>query len=181
MAQSPDVADLWEKIKRQVKGRDGLNFPRGASVNELAELETLVGHKLPADFVASYQTVNGDPTSGDGFIPGELALSGTTNVLLPIKQIQDDWTMLKELLDMGEFAGEKTTPDPGVQNQWWSAGWVPFVSDGGGNYLCVDLTPADGGTIGQVLCFSHDSGNRKLIARSVAEFLEKLLAAQANE
>lgn len=45
---------------------------------------------------------------------------------------------------------------------WWSRGWVPFLSNGGGDHLCLDLTAEFGGVPGQLLSFHHDWGQRSV-------------------
>jgi len=49
-----------------------------------------------------------------------------------------------------------------------------FASDGGGDSLCLDLAPAEGGTVGQVIAMSHETGDRPVLAKSFAEFLALL-------
>jgi cell wall assembly regulator SMI1 len=51
---------------------------------------------------------------------------------------------------------------------------VPVASNGGGDALCVDLAPAPGGAVGQVITMSHESGERRRVAGSFAELLRRL-------
>ena len=53
---------------------------------------------------------------------------------------------------------------------------MPFASDGGGDSLCIDLAPADGGMIGQIILMNHDDASRPKIARSLGELLNRLAA-----
>jgi predicted DNA-binding WGR domain protein/cell wall assembly regulator SMI1 len=49
----------------------------------------------------------------------------------------------------------------------WMAGWVPFLSDGDGQFYCYDpIGGTDGGPAGQIVGFDHESGP----ARSFASF-----------
>ena len=52
--------------------------------------------------------------------------------------------------------------------------WIPFASDGHGDYLCLDLAPATFGKKGQIISFSHESGKRRLVAESFGEWLRDL-------
>jgi cell wall assembly regulator SMI1 len=58
-----------------------------------------------------------------------------------------------------------------VRKAWWHRGWVPFASNGGGDYWCIDLDPARGGTAGQVIAYSHESGERGLQSPSLRRWL----------
>jgi cell wall assembly regulator SMI1 len=61
--------------------------------------------------------------------------------------------------------------------RWWRASWVPFLANGSGDHLCVDLQAQDGGTPGQVLVFYHDYERRPLRAMSMKAWLEELVKA----
>ena len=90
---------------------------------------------------------------------------------MPLAEVVQDWKMMAELLDGGNFSDKEAKPDKGIRKAWWSKGWVPFASDGGGNYYCIDLEPAKGGVSGQVIVFKHDSGDRLLLSPSLAKWL----------
>ena len=57
-------------------------------------------------------------------------------------------------------------------DEWWRLPWIPFCGDGGGNHLCVDMEPAEGGINGQVITMWHNDARRELIAKSLTEFIE---------
>ena len=60
---------------------------------------------------------------------------------------------------------------------WWRRSWVPFLENGAGDHLCVDLAAEDGGTPGQVLMFYHDWERRPILAPSLESWLADLVAA----
>ncbi len=93
---------------------------------------------------------------------------------LTIEEIICEWNVQNELLAGGDFEGLEPEPDAGVAAQWWSPGWIPFASNGGGDLFCVDTAPADGGTRGQVISHSHESGKRKKLAASLGEYLKQI-------
>jgi cell wall assembly regulator SMI1 len=82
--------------------------------------------------------------------------------------------MMKELHDIGEFAGRKPKPARGTQPVWWSPGWVPVADNGGGDYFCLDLAPGKGGVVGQVILFGHEGTDQRRVAKSLAAWLDKL-------
>ena len=79
--------------------------------------------------------------------------------------------MMKTLLETGDFQGLKQKSAPGIRKEWWNIHWIPFASNGGGDYFCVDMSPGENGTKGQVISTNHESGNHKLLAPSFREWL----------
>ncbi|MEA5478111.1 SMI1/KNR4 family protein [Pseudanabaena galeata UHCC 0370] len=83
----------------------------------------------------------------------------------------------KGLLDSGTFQNEDgqdqgCEPDLGVFNVWWSSKWIPLTYDGCGNHDCLDLAPAEGGNIGQIISMWHDDPERKILAPSFRDWLQ---------
>jgi cell wall assembly regulator SMI1 len=62
---------------------------------------------------------------------------------------------------------------------WWSRGWIPFLSNGGGDHLCLDLTAEFGGVAGQLLTFWHDWGDRSIKFASMEAWLQAVVKALA--
>ena len=58
----------------------------------------------------------------------------------------EDAASTKRLLD-GMIGKDFERPN------WWRKEWVPFLSNGGGDYLCLDLSTADGDIPPQVITF----------------------------
>ena len=56
----------------------------------------------------------------------------------------------------------------------WHEAWVPFLEDGGGNSLCVDLKGVDG-PAGQIIEFWHEESDRPFRYGSIDEWLEHFL------
>jgi hypothetical protein len=54
---------------------------------------------------------------------------------------------------------------------WFDPRWVPLTRSGRGDALCVDLAPAAGGVLGQIIEWIHDEPVRKVRASSWAELL----------
>ena len=85
----------------------------------------------------------------------------------------EDFSDSKETLDgMIRFDFE----DP----KWWRRGWVPFLSNGGGDHLCLDLTAEDGGAPGQLLTFYHDWENRAVEYPHLEAWLTELVESMEN-
>ena len=154
-----DVPRLWAALKRK-----GLAGP--ATGEQIAALAAVVGSVLPDDVVASYRVHNGQTR---GTVTGPFGLLSTG-------EAANEWEMWKGLADGGEFRGREATPDDGVRSDWWHPGWVPVLSDGGGDSVCVDLAPTDSGTAGQVIVMRHDAAERRVVAKSWADYLGRLAA-----
>jgi cell wall assembly regulator SMI1 len=172
-----DLPAVWKALEKALKEnreevKSSLN--RGAAEAKVARYEQTLGMTLPPDARASFLKHNGQKDGADGLFPdGFLDLSGEF-VLLNLDDSLNEWKSWKKLVDEGEFRGQQSEPPPGVRNDWWNPGWIPLASDGGGNSICVDLAPADGGQLGQVILMDHESGDRPVLAKSWAELLSLL-------
>ena len=82
--------------------------------------------------------------------------------LMPLEEVEATCDTMRKLLEAGEFD----------RNNWWSPGWIPFLANGGGDHLCVDLTGSFNGRPGQVLEFFHDYESRTITFPSFEKWLE---------
>ena len=64
--------------------------------------------------------------------------------------------------------------DRGVQPVWWCKGWLPWATNGGGDYLALDLDPGPGGLHGQVVYFGHADDYREVFAPSLTDAISLL-------
>jgi cell wall assembly regulator SMI1 len=139
----------------------------GASEQEIRETEKALGMVLPDDIRDSYRV-------HDGSTPGGFFPTGLRCLLLPLTGIVRAWTMWKGLVESGTF--EDSHPRfvaPGVRRDWWNTGWVPFTSNGGGDCDCVDLAPTRGGKVGQIITMNHETGEHRLLALSLRDWLHQ--------
>jgi cell wall assembly regulator SMI1 len=134
----------------------------GATAADLAAFETRFDLQLPADFKTLYTWRNGQPNARSESLHDNWMFAA-------IDDIADTKAMLDEMIDV-DF------DDP----QWWRRGWVPFLSNGGGDWLCLDLTAESGGQPGQLLIFWHDDGDRSLEYASLGAWLQNLVESMAH-
>jgi cell wall assembly regulator SMI1 len=174
--RSSRVSESWNRINKWLENfAPDIQFSLNdaASTASIAELQNAIGQSLPDDFMQSWQIHDGQQSDGlfphSGFLGVEPAFA-----VMPVKEIVQDWKMLKSLLDGGDFRGRAVKAASQVVAQWWDPAWIPFATNGGGDYLCFDLNPAPGGTRGQIILFQHDDDKRKLMAASLSALLEKL-------
>lgn len=95
--------------------------------------------------------------------------------LLPAGSIGETHATFNRLLDEGDFDEFEADGDGRVKPEWWNKGWIPFAEGPGGDYLCIDMDPDEGGNAGQVIRFWHDDGDRKVRARNLTRLFEEFL------
>ncbi len=142
---------------------------------EIEKLEAARGYKLPEGVRAFWQRHDG-ATSGAGrdTIPDDDAFFLETGFqLFGLAEIAKAWA--SEIESYSRLGPEYDPPDwtpSGVKKEWWARGWMPFAYDGGGDYLLLDLDPAPGGQVGQVLHYWHDLDDMALLNRDFASWFE---------
>lgn len=176
------IASTWERIEAEIKRlkwAKSRKLNKGASAASLAKVEKTLGVTLPDEFRESYALHDGQD-SGTAFLLGP---SDEGYCLLPLAQVLKEakiWADLKE-----DFADEEVSADKGVRADWWNTKWLPIAGNGGGDFLCLDLAPAKGGQLGQIITMNHESPTRELWAKSFGEWLhsvaEQLKDVEAGE
>ncbi len=150
---------------------------------ELNELEKTIGCELPEDVKRFYKLVNGDNPNqaSSGIFPSIDDLDHMAYGPLAISQLQREWEIQKELLEGGDFEGcEPEEVDSGIRNESWNTRWIPFAGNGGGDLYCIDMVPAEGGTVGQIISHNHETFDHKLLARSFGDYFENLAERLEN-
>jgi cell wall assembly regulator SMI1 len=141
---------------------------------DLTVAETHLGQQLPADVRALYRLHDGqhqytpqDPRFAAGLFTGE--------PYLPLHHMManwDDWAGFEAEDGMDEFAASH--PEGFVQPKYSTRGWIPLTHDGSGNHIGVDLNPAAGGVVGQVITFGADDDEHQVLAPSLLSYLEQV-------
>jgi cell wall assembly regulator SMI1 len=96
--------------------------------------------------------------------------------LFSADRIVDEWKIWEDLYRT-QFKPENYSCEPAgliKGDEWWRMRWIPFCGDGGGNHLCVDMDPAEGGVIGQVITMWHDDPSRTVVATSLTKYIEMI-------
>lgn len=138
-----------------------LNPPVGDKA--LHNFQKLLPGELPATFRELYQWKNGqDPECSENFV--------------------ENWmfTPLQEIISIKEMLDDMIGADFD-EPEWWSRGWVPFLSNGGGDHLCINLTGEVVGEPGQLLTFWHDWEDRTIEFSNMEGWLESTRASLSQE
>jgi cell wall assembly regulator SMI1 len=140
----------------------------------LAEAEALIGRKLPVDYVRFLRQHD-----GQRFVPGREPGIGTLSPIfrafeiLPLGYAGSEWRSMRE---WGEGMGDIEVDGP-VRPLYVHDAWWPFtVIYGSSHHHCIDLDPAPGGDVGQIIVVSMKDDRRTVLAPSFDAFMERLVA-----
>ncbi len=156
------VKSLLDRLERWVAANRPDYFARlqpGVTDARLDAFEARFALKLPAGFRALYRWRNGQE---DGCYKS----FQMNRLFSPLESVADT----KELFDgmIGHDFGRQG---------WWRRGWVPFLSNGGGSHLCVDVAAEDGGQVGQLVAFWKADADRPIEYASVEAWLTDLVGS----
>jgi cell wall assembly regulator SMI1 len=143
----------------------------GATEEQLRAAERELGVTLPEDVKACYRIHDGQELSqkpphwAPGFIDGVEWHSLTA--------MAADWNSCNDLVLDGTFARWRSRPRGPIRDDWWHPAWIPLTTDHTYSTYCLDLAPAAGGDVGQVIFWQKDDPGRAVKARSFAEWFSR--------
>ena len=165
-----DLAKYIARIARSVAAMVPENKPMFASPATLAAFagtEAALGVSLPDDIRALYQLADGQTETGPSLL--------NAFALMPLAEVVDAAAFLNDFFPDGRNEEnpdhDAIEADPGIRPVWWSSDWIPVMANGGGDYYCLDLKPADDGTVGQIIAYFHDETFRLHVACSMTALL----------
>ncbi|KAA1471080.1 hypothetical protein DENSPDRAFT_929283 [Dentipellis sp. KUC8613] len=193
----PPLEQTWNRLRTWLSNEypelgDTLNY--GILPQDLADIEMQFGFALPQAVRESYLCVDGqEPESSVGCSEG---LFFGLN-LLPLDEVLDEWRFWREVDNdpsTGAHAKLKdimqSIPPNWIRREYSQRGWIPLITDKTGNYIGVDLNPAEGGSVGQVIIFGRDFDTKVVLwkgdgpagwARWLANFVEELESGEGFE
>jgi cell wall assembly regulator SMI1 len=135
----------------------------GVTDDQLNAFESQFSLKLPHSFRRLFQWRNGHDQLRSESLVQNLMFSRL-----------EDISRQKELLD-GMIGSDFDDP------KWWRRSWVPFLENGAGDHLCVDLAAENDSFPGQIIMFYHDTERRPVRALSLEAWLADLVTSMENE
>ena len=156
-----------------------LNEPAsGADLSMLEQrlntADTPFGHPLPEELKAVLKTHDGGREAG--IMPGGPDFDDCPFDFLSAKVVFEEWRRwvvaeAEHPMDEDDLAYAAGDSDLEVRRVGYDPAWLPFAEIGG-NVLCLDLHPADGGTAGQVISHNHENAGNRVLAPSLTDYLE---------
>lgn len=134
----------------------------GVSDADLDAFEAQFSLKLPAAFRHLYRWRNGQDPMSSAPLQGNRSFCTLEEV-----------ASTKDMLD-GMIGYDFDDP------RYWRRGWVPFLHNGGGSYLCLDLAAEDGGQPGQLIGFWKRDEDRPVEFPSVEAWLADLVESMES-
>lgn len=154
------MKELIEEVDRRLARRRPNYYSQlqpGVGQQAIDAFQSRLGAQLPLAFSELYRWRNGQNPNCSAALINNWMFS-------PLEEV----VSTKDLLD-GMIGTDFEEPT------WWSRGWVPFLSNGGGDHLCLDLAAELSGKPGQLLAFWHDWDNRSIKFASMEMWLQAVV------
>jgi len=139
----------------------------------IASTAAEMGIAFPAPLVEFYQRLDGAESGSVFPSPDEFDMAFCP---MPLQEVLVHWAGQKQLVEIGQFNDLTPRSAAGIRDVWWDTGWIPFATNGGGDYLCVDTAPTTAGQVGQVISHSHETGEHKRLSVSLGDYVRELAA-----
>ena len=148
--------------------RRGSPPPAPATAEQIAAAEAARGRPLPADVRESYRVHNG---TSNWSLPHNCDM-------LPVGDLAACHASQRDTFASYEQNGsvEAEAVEGPIKPVRWAETRIQIGANGGGDGIQIDLGPAAGGTVGQVIWFDHEHGPRRVLAPSWAAFLAQVVA-----
>ncbi len=165
------MKETWERIERwfaENAPEFRIRLLPGAFEADIEALEADLSVTLPESFRASLLVHNGQHGLARPLVE-EWQLASVADV-------RREWEVMQEIYDRGAFTDTAVNPIGPVQPVWWLPQWIPFAYNGAGDLLCLDMAPAPGGSVGQIVTFWHTQETRQVLAPDFGEWLATFAA-----
>ena len=160
------VAESWGRINAWLQANDLPRpfWPRpGVLKPTILTAEAAMGLQLPADVRESYRT-------HDGCNKRDYLILFHGGFLLPLEDVVATCAELREIGQFNSTMGLHGTPVGPIRADYWNPRWVPLTCDWQSDTVAIDLDPAEGGSVGQVILHSRE-GETCVLASSWREWL----------
>ena len=147
----------------QQKSKDQI-LVSGASDEEISKIEKKMELEFPNNLREMYKRSNGQK-------------EGTVTVFkdnqwVSLDRLLDMWNELKGAAADEELNSQMTSKGP-VKPMFFNQKWIPaFWWDNG--CIVIDMDPDEGGTPGQIVDVWYENDERKVLAKSVTDFIDSI-------
>lgn len=172
------LSQLDEWINQHYPGVNE-NLCPGASAEEIQAVENNIGVLFPEELKELYQWHNGEKNNYppnlfpnyDWFIPLKDVIE-YTNTMSEFEQqtSEADFPAWKASIEE-EIISVRGPVKPVIFTKYR----IPFLDSNGDVQICVDLDPAPGGTVGQIIEVYNEACSYQVLARSLPDFLETFI------
>jgi cell wall assembly regulator SMI1 len=164
-------ADLEDWLSKNCQELDGALRP-AASPNKIDAVERHLGVTLPAAVKNFYLCHDGQtedsPELFDGFR------------FLTLDEMVSAWSTWQSD-EEPESCEWESAPDNKVKPVVWNRRWIPFASNGCGDYHCIDLDPDPDGNHGQIIGVWLNPPDRNLLSPSLGEWFQNFVTRVLND
>lgn len=181
------IDELWKRIEHwgtqnAPKMLEDLNS--GASEEQIAHLENVLGISLPETFKASLKIHNGE---NDGWPYKVFAAFGA---YLGTERIEEEWKLRQEISgtyshdensNIDELIREGILEVTGPVNpELFLKEWIPIMDCNGDIFWAIDFKPSEGGNKGQIIEVDLEACSWKVISESFERFLSDYVSRLEN-
>lgn len=135
----------------------------GADPEQLEKLHSAAGCALPDELTSLYKCFNGEDMSKNPCFFAGLQFLPIETLLHQLAFFQ---SVEEELTALGTRAIQ--------EKPLCELNWIPFAYDCSRAWLALDLSPAQEGTVGQIIAVDYDTDHCYLLADSLEELLGKM-------
>ncbi len=172
MSEFKDTWSEFSSLYQELRGVDSTFWGNPATPEQIEELKSITGlTNLPGDFLEYLQVCNG---TGEKFVVFPWRLLSVTDMI-------NEWQEWSKHLESKMAEYNAGAVDPGIRPQWYCLEWLPFAKSGKGDIHCIDFSPANQGTLGQVISVFKDRDERKYLAYDITGYVAKLRNAARNQ
>ncbi len=148
------IYDFTPRLKNSLRG--------GASAEDIAKLESCFGTIIPEAYIDFLKCHNGEAEEIGLFLGF---------VVFGVDQIIHEHQLSKKMYRKS-IASISSFPQNKIKEDCYNPLWLPMATDGGGNFIALDLNPAQDGDYGQVISYGRDEQTMYVLATNFEDWLE---------
>ena len=164
-----NIQQLKESLDKVASRISELSLNEGATDLEIEQFEQAINSSLPDDLKQLYEHINGnnqDENFGNFFY-------GLT--FYSIEEAIASWNWRKKFSEDGN-SQMLTIYDKEIDGlNLYNSNWIPIATDGSRCELCVDLSPTEFGTYGQIIFLEGTYNIGIVAANSTTKLIEQFI------